>query len=178
MSIDEFLARIAHSPQHTCFYHFTDRANLPSIKACGGLLPTKTLREKKIHIPAPGGNDLSMSLDQHYGMDEYVHLCFTVGHPMACRAQEGGRIKDIVWIRVHPGILKHPSVKITDGVSNSNTVTVWDAAAGVDILDFEVLYTRTPWKDPAINARLQLADKCEILVPGIVPLNLLQAHGL
>jgi hypothetical protein len=37
------------------------------------------------------------------------------------------------------------------------------------MIDFEVLYTRTDWSDPAIYARRQAAERCEILVPDTVP---------
>jgi hypothetical protein len=33
-------------------------------------------------------------------------------------------------------------------------------------LDLEVIYTRTDWKDPKVQARLKAARLCEILVPG------------
>src|SRR4051812_19378161 len=61
VTIDEFLALIARSPQHKCFYHFTDRQNLTSIGRCGGLLPTKTLRKMDIAF-IPAGNEVSLAV--------------------------------------------------------------------------------------------------------------------
>ena len=45
--------------------------------------------------------------------------------------------------------------------------------------DFEVLYTRTNWSDPLIQQRLQMDEKCEILVPRPIPLNRIRnmPHG-
>jgi hypothetical protein len=37
-----------------------------------------------------------------------------------------------------------------------------------------VLYTRTNWNDPVIKLRLQQAEKCEILVPKYIPINLIR----
>ncbi len=42
------------------------------------------------------------------------------------------------------------------------------------MIDHEVLYTRTDWRDPAIQQRLSQAEKCEILVPGFIPLELIR----
>ena len=38
------------------------------------------------------------------------------------------------------------------------------------LIDFEVLFTRTNWRDAAIQLRLQQAEKSEILVPDHIPL--------
>ena len=42
------------------------------------------------------------------------------------------------------------------------------------IIDFEVLYTRTDWRDPEIQRRLHQAEKYEILVPKKIPLDLIR----
>jgi hypothetical protein len=39
------------------------------------------------------------------------------------------------------------------------------------MIDFEVLFTRTDWKDPEVKARRMAAIKSEILIPTIVPIN-------
>ena len=41
-------------------YHFTDRRNLPVIKEMGGLYPLAQLDQKKVKVPAPGGNEWSL----------------------------------------------------------------------------------------------------------------------
>jgi len=38
------------------------------------------------------------------------------------------------------------------------------------LIDFEVLYARTNWSDPRIQDRWQSAEKYEILVPKVIPL--------
>jgi hypothetical protein len=42
------------------------------------------------------------------------------------------------------------------------------------MIDFEVLYTRTEWRNPDIQKRLQQAEKCEILVPRKIPLEMIR----
>ena len=39
------------------------------------------------------------------------------------------------------------------------------------MIDFQILYTRTDWSDPAIMERLKRAEKCEVLVPQKIPLD-------
>ena len=46
--------------------------------------------------------------------------------------------------------------------------------AAKDEIDFDVLYTWTDWKDPAIKQRLKAAKKCEVLVPELIPLDLIR----
>jgi hypothetical protein len=41
-------------------------------------------------------------------------------------------------------------------------------------IDYDILYTRTNWKDPAIQAKRQAAERCEILVPDHVPMRFIQ----
>ena len=157
-----------------CLHHFTDRRNLPSIRAQGGLHPLAELRRREIEIPAPGGNDWSHEADEDRGLDEYVHLCFMGQHGMEYQARQEGRIQASCFLRVEPVVLGWENVRLTMDVSNKAGVPLlaWEDAWRA--LDAEVLFTRTEWKDPEINRRLQLAKKCEVLIPRSVPLNLIQ----
>jgi hypothetical protein len=55
-------------------YHFTDRRNVPSIKAMGGLFPLSELLQKQVAIPAPGGNQWSHDADALKGMSQHSML--------------------------------------------------------------------------------------------------------
>lgn len=111
-------------------------------------------------------------------MDNYVHLCFTKGHPTSYHAIKDGRITDIVWLRINPEIIKLPGVLITDDVSNKSGVVPKEVAEALSEIDVEVIYTRTKWKDPAIKQRLDVVDKYEVVIPDIVPINYVQnANG-
>lgn len=59
-------------------------------------------------------------------------------------------------------------------VSNKSGVTIHSLEEAKDMIDFEVLYTKTDWRNPQINERLQQAEKCEVLVPGFIPLELIR----
>jgi len=158
---------------HTLF-HFTDRRNLALIRDLGGLHPLATLREMGVAIPASGGNQLSHDLDAANGMDRYVHLCFRANHPMEYAARLDGRIVDSVFLEVHPDVLRWEGVRYTPDIANTTGVAVYTIEQATAILDLEVLYTRTNWSDPAIQQRLQQAERCEILVPQTIPLALIR----
>ncbi len=151
-------------------YHFTDRRNLPIINELGGLYPLSQLKQKKVEVPAPGGNDWSWSADALKGMGSYIHLCFRSTHPMEFIARQEGRISDTIFLQIHPSVMHFEGVRFTNDVANKagvESVAIADAEA---LIDFEVLYTRTDWKDPAIKVRLSQAEKYEVLVPQFIPL--------
>jgi hypothetical protein len=158
----------------TLLYHFTDRRNLPLIQEHGGLYPLAKLRKKKIEVPAPGGNDWSRDADCMKGMDEYVHLCFRNTHPMEYVARQDGRIEDTIFLQIHADVLLWEGVKFTADVSNKSGVEIYTMEKARKIIDFEVLYTRTDWRDPEIQRRLQQTEKYEILVPKKIPLDLIR----
>jgi hypothetical protein len=158
----------------TLLYHFTDRRNLPLIRELGGLYPLAKLRKKNIEVPAPGGNDWSQDADCMKGMDKYVHLCFRNNHPMEYLARQAGRIADTIFLQIHPEVLLWDGVKFTNDVSNKSGVEAHTIEEATEMIDFEVLYTRTDWRDPEVLARLQQAEKYEILVPKKIPLELIR----
>ncbi|HEY3770476.1 MAG TPA: DarT ssDNA thymidine ADP-ribosyltransferase family protein [Candidatus Angelobacter sp.] len=158
----------------TAFYHFTDRRNLKLIRDAGGLYSLAKLREMKMEVPAPGGNEWSHDADQRKGLDQYVHLCFKNNHPMEFVARQEGRITDSVFLRIHPAVVQRQGVKFTADVSNKRGVDVYSIEEAQKIIDFDVLYTRTDWTVPEIQQRLRQAEKYEILVPDHIPLELIR----
>lgn len=160
--------------QITLLYHFTDRRNLLAIREHGGLYPMTKLRRKRIDVVAPGGNQWSQDADGIKGMDAYVHLCFRNNHPMEYLARKEGRIGDTIFLQIHPDVLTWNGVLFTDDVANKAGVETHNIDEAREIIDFEVLYTRTNWSDPEIQARLKQAEKYEILVPKKIPLEMIR----
>jgi hypothetical protein len=155
-------------------YHFTDRRNLLLIQQLGGLFPKAELDRKGIAIPAAGGNQWSWDADRTKGLHNYVHLCFRSNHPMEYVARQDGRIQDSIFLEIHPSVLNYNGVRFTADVSNKSGVTLYTLEQAMDVIDFQVLYTRTDWSDPAIQERLKQAEKYEILVPSTIPLSLIR----
>lgn len=157
-------------------WHFTHRRNVDSIKK-HGLLCLAQLKAKGIDIPAPGGNDLSHSLDENCGLDHYVHLGFISSHPMLKPARDDGRIVDTAFLRIDPVVLTWGGTLFAPDVANKNGVPLHSIAEAAALIDFEILYTRTDWSVPEIQARRQRAERCEILVPDAVPMKFITIIG-
>lgn len=158
----------------TSLFHFTDRRNLALIRDLGGLYPLKELRSMNVAVPAPGGNEWSNVADGMKGMDSYVHLCFRSNHPMEYVARQEGRIGDTIFLQINPDVLLWAGVKFTADVANKSGVAICAIEDAKSIIDFDVLYSRTDWKDPEIQRRLQHAEKYEILVPRRIPLDMIR----
>ncbi len=173
MTIDEFKKIIAAGHIYKSLYHFTDNSNLSSI-AKHGILSKQQATKIGITITVPGGNEWSRDADAHKGLEDYVNLCFTRSHPMCHIAHMEGRIPDPQYLPIDPEILNTAGVKITIGVANKADTIILDVEDGLEQLDREVLYTRTDWDDASIQVRLRNAEKCEVLVPKIVPLNVIR----
>jgi hypothetical protein len=160
--------------QVTVLYHFTDRRNLALIRELAGLYPLDKLNEMGVKVPAPGGNEWSRSADELKGMGSYVHLCFRPTHSMEFMAKGAGRILESIFLHIHPEVLQWEGVRFTPDVSNKSGVQTYSIEEAKQMIDFQVLYTRTNWNDPKIQTRLQQAEKSEILVPQLIPLALIR----
>lgn len=166
MSPTQFLERF----NVRSFYHFTDTRNLPSIRNKGGLFPWAQIKED---VAAPGGNDWSHDADAIRGLDQYVHLALFNEHPMEYRARERGDIVTSCFLSIDPSILHRDRVLFCPDVSNKAGVAQLTIPQAIELMDFEVIYDRTDWRDPEIKRRRTLAKKYELLVPGHIPINLI-----
>ncbi len=173
MTVDDFKKILAKGHLYRSLYHFTAHANLISIGK-HGLVSKAEASKRKISIPVYGGNEWSRDADSLKGLEDYVNLCFTQSHPMCHLASVEGRITNPIYLPIDPDVLKVNGVKITLGVANKAGVELLDVEKGLGQLDTEVLYTRTDWNDSEIQERLRRAEKCEILVPKSVPLDLIK----
>jgi hypothetical protein len=170
MEIADFLTYVAASTQHKRFYHFTDRRNLDSIRAHGLLCTAELRRLGMLPNVVTGGDANSRASDTRNGVDKYVCLCFTTGHPMRHVAANDERKLDPVWLQIDPAVITLPGVMVTNAPSNQNGVVPHAANTGLGVLDLEIIYKWTDWTNPVFKARIAIADKYEVLVPGSVPI--------
>jgi hypothetical protein len=171
MATSDRLSRI------TWLHHFSDTRNLTSIKALGGLYSRHHLKELGANQFYTGGNQWSLDADEIVGMDKYVHLCLRTNHAMEHIAKQEGRIERTMWLYIDAAsIFKTEGVMYSYGVSNKSGVKICSIQEAAADIDFQVLYTRTDWHDPEINARLSQAELCEILVPEHVPLKYFERY--
>lgn len=85
-----------------CLYHFTDRANLESIKNNGGLWSCRYLCSNNIHT-LPGGDENLQSIDRKCGLDDYVRLSFCERHPMGWRLKMNNN-RDFVVLKIRKDV--------------------------------------------------------------------------
>jgi hypothetical protein len=157
---------------HWSFYHLTDVRNLTSIKE-HGLLSTAALRARSIET-VTGGNQWSLDADRSKGMDAFIHLCFFNEHPMEYLAKKDGRIKTSKFLLIDPAVLRTPNSLIAKDVSNKADASYGNAEEFIEQVDLKVIYTKTDWKDKAVQDRLRAARKSEILIPEHIPLNFIR----
>jgi hypothetical protein len=108
----------------TKLYHFTDRANLSSIKKHGGLYSWDYCQRNNITIPRPGGDQLSWSLDQNKGLQNYVRVSFVKDHPMMFVKQKEGKIVDPVILEINIDVIYKKETKFAAQNAAKNGVIV------------------------------------------------------
>lgn len=86
-------------------YHFTDRENIASISATGGLVSWYSCKQNAIGIARPGGSESSWQLDSHKGLADYVRLSFIPDHPMLYVARKDGRLKSPIVLEIDPAVI-------------------------------------------------------------------------
>lgn len=175
MTVDDFIALIKKSGQHDCLYHFTDESNFEQIDKLG-LVSKERMRKEGWWPNTTGGNEWSHDQDRARGIDPFVSLCLTSNHPMKYLAQKDGRLPNPRYLVISPDVLKIPDVHIAFGVANANDTSILPLSDALAHLDVEVIYTRTNWSDPDVQARLRAAEKIEVLVPNGVPRNLILGY--
>lgn len=153
-------------------WHFTDHRNGQSIRKLGGLWSRAELARKPAEF-RPGGNQWSFDADEITGMDRYVHLCLRRNHPMEFLARQDGRIERTDWIRVDKAIFQIEGVLYSHGVSNQSGMKIVPIQDALDLIDFEMVCGSPDPRDPEVKARLDRAERCEVLVPDHVPLRYL-----
>jgi hypothetical protein len=169
MTADEFIKQFGVK----CLFHFTDLRNLPSI-AEHGLLRLAELRSRAVSVAAPGGNRWSHDADTRLGLDKYVHLCLFNQHPMEWTARKEGHVQETAFLQIDPAVLNADGVRFAPGVANKTGVPLLTLDEAIEQMDFAVVYTRTDWKDPAVQKRLLAARKYEVLVPADIPVNMIR----
>lgn len=94
------------------FYHFTDRANIRSIKEQGGLFSWHYCDVNNVLIPKTGGDTLSRNLDRGHGLHDFVRLSFCNDHPMKFRLSQNGY--DLVVLEVNLDVAFFENTRFSD----------------------------------------------------------------
>jgi hypothetical protein len=92
---------------------------------------------------------------------------------MEYRAREEGRIVHSRFLEISPDVLHIDDIRFTADVSNKRGIELLTLEEACEVMDFEVIYDRTNWRDPAIQERRKLAKRYELLIPTDIPLELI-----
>lgn len=87
---------------------------------------------------------------------------------MEYNAKKDGRIQTSKFLHIHPSILRTDGAMISLDVSNKSAANFGSPEDFIEKIDLQVIYTRTDWNNADIKNRLNLAKKCEILIPNII----------
>jgi hypothetical protein len=123
-------------------YHFTDRENLASIRASGGLLSWYSCKENDISIARPGGSEFSWHLDTNKGLADYVRLSFIPDHPMMYIARGDGRIKSPIVLEIDPVVIFLQQTKFSSMNAAKSGVFAAGSLEKFSELKFNVFHKR------------------------------------
>lgn len=135
--ISDFLKEIGI----TCFYHFTDSANVSSIKSNKGLYSWFYCKKNNITIPKPGGDEMSRSLDMRFELHDYVRLSFCKNHPMMYVCQKTQRISTPVIMEISIEVANFLTTLFSDINAADKSHRVGDNLQFIKSLNF-VIFNR------------------------------------
>ena len=144
-------------------YHFTDRANLQSIRQNGGLHSWYYCQQNNITIPKPGGSPTSWILDERKGLQNFVRVSFVRDHPMMFVAQNDGRITNPVVLEINPEVIYLRNTKYACQNAAKNGVIADSTLEKFNTINFPVLRRRYfdlgPEDKPYYQAEILILEK-------------------
>jgi hypothetical protein len=148
-------------------YHFTDRDNLDSIIAAGGLYSWADCAANNITIAKPGGDDTSRSLDRRDVLQHFVRLSLCSDHPMKYVAMNDGRIDNPVLLEISPEVIYWFETRYADRNATKN-----GAQIGSDIDDFEEIHFSSVRASNQFDLPEEEKEfyQAEVLVKNFIPL--------
>lgn len=158
----------------TKLYHFTDRENLDSIIANGGLYSWKDCEDKGISIKRPGGSSMSRQLDAKVGLQNYVRVSFTTQHPMMYVAMNDGRITNPVILEIDPEVIFWEGAKYADRNAAKDGANIGGTLDDFNNIHFKSVKAR---KHFDLDEDEQMFFQAEILVKNFIPLEYIRNIG-
>jgi len=148
----------------TSLWHFTDRANISSIKK-HGILSLANLKKKNIDISHTASSELSHSIDRIKRLDHYVHLSFIQDHPLYHVAISEKRLVDPVWIEIDISILFDQKTRFCNQVANKKGAKILSVDKIEKVIDFDIMLYSKDF-DQCKEVR-----KAEVLIADYIPVD-------
>ena len=146
-------------------FHFTDAANLASIRA-NGLMSASNLLESKINSRM-NSDQLSRHLDKSLGLENYVRLSFNDKNPMMFVALKQERVSDLVVLQIKLEVVSRPNVLFTDCNATRRGAK---KSSSPEVVRFDVVKAKDQF---AVPTELKHFYQAEVLVPSPIPPNLI-----
>lgn len=101
------------------------------------------------------------------------------GTRWSTKYERAGQIAESIFLNIDPVVVSWDDVCFAADIANKTGVEVHPIREVDEMIDFEVLYTATNWKNPEIQQRLRSVERYEVLVPHSIPLELIRnlPHG-
>ena len=142
-------------------WHFTDKSNLDSIERYG-ILSLRGIIKDDIVVSRFGADNLSHTLDIHYGLDKYVHLALIKDHPMYHRAKQRGSIVYPVWIELDISILNKDKTVFSNRVANESGSKIYNIDKIEEKIDFNKMFHPDFWtRVEARKAEIMVANQID-----------------
>jgi len=148
-------------------YHFTDAANVPSIRK-NGLMSASNLADKAI-VATLNSSEGSRKMDAAAGLQDYVRLSLCSKNPMMFVALAEKRIINPVMLEIKLEVVSRPNVIFYD--SNA-TRSGAKRSTNPEIIRFDVVKAKSHFDVPE---ELRKFFQAEVLVPSPVPPHLIIA---
>ena len=147
-------------------YHFTDAANVESIRQ-HGLLSASCLLSRSLPT-VMNSDELSRGLDRAQGLDGYVRLSFNDKNPMQFKAMQEKRVSKLVMLKISLQVVSRPNVMFSDC-----NATRTDAVKSLkpDIVRFDVVRAKDQF---SVMPSLRQYYQAEVLVPSPIPPHLIE----
>ena len=157
-------------------YHFTDRDNLESIIANGGLYSWMDCERKGIKINKPGGSPVSRQLDSGRNLEDYVRISFTTQHPMMYVAMKDGRISNPVILEIDIDVIYWKDTCYSNLNAAKHTIR---PNIGEGLADFKQIHFQSvkAHKHFDLPEEEQPYFQAEILVKNFIPLEYIKNIG-
>jgi hypothetical protein len=146
-------------------YHFTDAANLESIKK-HGLLSASSLSEKS--LPAVLNSDeSSRAKDKQMKLEKFVRLSFNDENPMKYIAKQEKRVSNAVMLQIKLEVVSRPGVVFFDCNATHHEAVGSTSPA---VVHFDVVKAANQF---AVAEGLRRFYQAEVLVPSPLPPHLI-----
>lgn len=149
-------------------YHFTDQANIESIKNHNGLYSWFYCENNNVHISRPGGNLTSRKFDQAKKLENYVRLSFCENHPMLYFAKNDGRISNPVILKCDTEIILYKNTLFSNCNANKTEAIISDSFDLFRNLRFDIFNKK--YFDVNKDSNLKSSYQAEILIAEHLPI--------